>query len=70
MASTKLGCHGMKCLGKLDDWPMFIVQYQVTDPKDVFATCRKYYTGETKDGYCMVSTALMHVMDEDFQLML
>ena len=25
VASTMLGCHGMKCLGKLEDWPMFIV---------------------------------------------
>jgi hypothetical protein len=45
-------------------------KYQATDPKDVFVTCHKYYTAGTKDRYRMVLTVLMHVMDEDFQLML
>jgi hypothetical protein len=49
---------------------VYCSKYQATDPKDVFATCRKYYTVGTMDRYCMVFSTLMHLMDADFQLML
>jgi hypothetical protein len=72
-ASTVIGCRGsvsseedvFREIGGLAH--VHCSKFQVTDPKpDVFATCRKYHRAGAKDGFRMGSSALMHVLDEEF----
>jgi len=45
---------------------VYCSKYQVTDPKDVFSMPQVLYSREKP----MVLSSMMHLMDEDFQLML